>query len=140
MHLFDLLDVAADSDLVRGLDVANKWNQAQVSHFLDGPGDATMHHSLKTGLPAIVQFALSIQKLDHEWSVAPVYLVLGDTAHEPLADLVSSQGSINERRWLLHLESLDALLLFDKVIAGKLVLRSDERVLIPVLLLVVPSY
>jgi hypothetical protein len=138
MHLLDVLDVAANRNLVGRLDDSNPGQDAEMTHFLDSLGDSTVYRGRQSRLVAVVQLASVVDELRHERSVFPVKLFLGNAAHVPLSQLAPSKRSIDEGSGFLSFVCKHSLASANDVVSSILCLRVIKWVLVTVLLLVFP--
>jgi hypothetical protein len=137
VHLLNVLDVRANRNLVSRLDKANVRDDAHLPHFLDSVSYLPLDGGAQACLVSIVKLASIIQELDHHWSVLPVDFLLVDSSHVLLADLSSSERSVDEdRRSLLIMLCKVLLLSLDQIVTSEVSFRGKKRVFVSVFLLV----
>jgi len=76
VHLFDVVNVRAERDLVSGSDLTSERKEAQMSDFLHCSSDFAVDSGVETGLVAIVKLAGGVHELCDESQVSPFDFVL----------------------------------------------------------------
>ena len=137
MHLLNVLDVRANRNLISWLNKANVRNNTHLSHLFDSVSYLPLDGGAQAGLVSVVELTGVVQELDHHWSVLPVDFLLVDSSHVLLADLSSSERSVDEdRRSLLIMLSEVLLLSLDQIVTSEVSFRGEKRVFVSVFLLV----
>ena len=139
VHLFDVLDVRTQWDLVSGQNTAHERNQAQVTHLFDSFCHFAVRGGFQTRLVSIQQLARFVHEFEHHRRVVPVNVFLVERAHVALANLAAGHGPIEEGGRALHLEIELPVHLLHYVALREVALVADERSIVSVLLFVLPG-
>lgn len=89
VHLFYLLNIGAEWNLVCRLDQTNPWQNELMSHFLNGFGHLSLNWCIQSGLEPVVEFTYVVKEFDHHGCVFVVNVLFTDTPHQLLTHLVS---------------------------------------------------